>query len=52
LALIAAIDVPFQVWSHKEKLKMTKQEVKDEFKQQKVILWYEDEFVKCSDKRL
>jgi flagellar biosynthetic protein FlhB len=34
LALIAAIDVPFQVWSHKEKLKMTKQEVKDEFKQQ------------------
>ena len=34
LAFIAAIDVPFQVWSHKEKLKMTKQEVKDEFKQQ------------------
>ena len=34
LALIAAIDVPFQIWSHKEKLKMTKQEVKDEFKQQ------------------
>ncbi|NLQ16549.1 flagellar biosynthesis protein FlhB [Marinomonas sp. M1K-6] len=34
LVLIAAIDVPFQVWSHKEKLKMTKQEVKDEFKQQ------------------
>ena len=34
LALIAAIDVPFQVWSYKEKLKMTKQEVKDEFKQQ------------------
>lgn len=34
LILIAAIDVPFQVWSHKEKLKMTKQEVKDEFKQQ------------------
>ncbi|WP_133011750.1 flagellar biosynthesis protein FlhB [Marinomonas flavescens] len=34
LALIAAIDVPFQVWSHKEKLKMTKQEVKDEYKQQ------------------
>jgi flagellar biosynthesis protein FlhB len=26
--------VPFQVWSHKEKLKMTKQEVKDEYKQQ------------------
>ena len=34
LALIAAIDVPFQIWSHKEKLKMTKQEVKDEYKQQ------------------
>lgn len=34
LVLIAAIDVPFQVWSYKEKLKMTKQEVKDEFKQQ------------------
>ncbi|MEO9273540.1 flagellar biosynthesis protein FlhB [Marinomonas sp. 5E14-1] len=34
LVLIAAIDVPFQIWSHKEKLKMTKQEVKDEFKQQ------------------
>ncbi|MBJ7536790.1 flagellar biosynthesis protein FlhB [Marinomonas transparens] len=34
LVLIAAIDVPFQVWSHKKKLKMTKQEVKDEFKQQ------------------
>lgn len=34
LALIAAIDVPFQAWSHKEKLKMTKQEVKDEYKQQ------------------
>jgi len=34
LALIAAIDVPFQIWTHKEKLKMTKQEVKDEYKQQ------------------
>ncbi len=34
LLLIAAIDVPFQIWSHKEKLKMTKQEVKDEYKQQ------------------
>jgi len=30
--LIAAIDVPYQVWSHKDRLKMTKQEVKDEFK--------------------
>ncbi|GAA0836395.1 flagellar biosynthesis protein FlhB [Marinomonas arenicola] len=34
LVFIAAIDVPFQIWSHKQKLKMTKQEVKDEFKQQ------------------
>lgn len=33
LVLIAAIDVPFQAWQHKEKLKMTKQEVKDEYKQ-------------------
>ncbi|RDL43645.1 flagellar biosynthesis protein FlhB [Marinomonas piezotolerans] len=33
LVLIAAIDAPFQVWQHKQKLKMTKQEVKDEHKQ-------------------
>ena len=32
LALIAVIDVPFQRWSMTEKLKMTKQEVKDEQK--------------------
>lgn len=32
LILIAAVDVPFQLWSHKQKLKMTKQEVKDEYK--------------------
>jgi flagellar biosynthetic protein FlhB len=30
--IIAAIDVPFQIYSHQKKLKMTKQEVKDEFK--------------------
>lgn len=30
--LIAAIDAPYQIWSHKDRLKMTKQEVKDEFK--------------------
>ena len=30
--LIAAIDVPYQVWAHKDRLKMTKQEVKDEYK--------------------
>lgn len=33
LIIIAAIDVPFQAWQHKDKLKMTKQEVKDEYKQ-------------------
>ncbi|GIZ12165.1 flagellar biosynthesis protein FlhB [Pseudomonas sp. NCCP-436] len=32
LILIAAVDVPFQLWSHKNKLKMTKQEVRDEHK--------------------
>jgi len=32
LILIAVIDVPFQMHSHKKKLKMTKQQVKDEFK--------------------
>lgn len=30
--LIAAIDVPYQAWAHKDRLKMTKQEVKDEYK--------------------
>lgn len=29
---IVAIDVPFQTWNHTRQLKMTKQEVKDEFK--------------------
>jgi len=33
LVLIAAVDVPFQLWDHANKLKMTKQEVKDEQKQ-------------------
>lgn len=32
LILIAAVDVPFQLWSHKQKLMMTKQEIKDEYK--------------------
>ena len=32
LILIAAVDVPFQLWSHKQKLMMTKQEVRDEYK--------------------
>lgn len=32
MILIAAIDVPFQVYEHTKNLKMTKQEVKDEYK--------------------
>lgn len=32
MILIAAVDVPFQLWDSNQKLKMTKQEVKDEFK--------------------
>ncbi|MCF6781933.1 flagellar biosynthesis protein FlhB [Stutzerimonas stutzeri] len=32
LILIAAVDVPFQLWDNKKKLMMTKQEVKDEYK--------------------
>ena len=34
LIIIAVIDVPFQVWQHANQLKMTKQEVKEEYKQQ------------------
>ena len=33
LIIIAAIDVPFQLWQHNKELKMTKQEVKDENKE-------------------
>ncbi len=32
LLVVAAIDVPFQLYQHKKQLKMTKQEVKDEYK--------------------
>lgn len=32
LILIAAVDVPFQLWSNKQKLMMTKQEIRDEYK--------------------
>ena len=32
LILIAAVDIPFQLWDNKKKLMMTKQEVKDEYK--------------------
>lgn len=34
LIVVAAIDVPFQLWDHNRQLKMTKQEVKEEYKQQ------------------
>ena len=34
LALIALIDVPFQLWQYRKKLRMTKEEVKREFKEQ------------------
>ncbi|HDZ55829.1 MAG TPA: flagellar biosynthesis protein FlhB [Pseudomonas xinjiangensis] len=32
LILIAAVDVPFQLWDNKKKLLMTKQEIRDEYK--------------------
>jgi len=32
MLLIVAIDVPYQIYKHSEELKMTKQEVKDEFR--------------------
>ncbi|MDH3452290.1 MAG: flagellar biosynthesis protein FlhB [Gammaproteobacteria bacterium] len=32
LILIAAIDVPFQIWQYKKQLRMTRQEVRDEMK--------------------
>jgi flagellar biosynthesis protein FlhB len=34
LALIAAIDVPFQLWEYHRKLRMTKEEVRQEMKEQ------------------
>lgn len=33
LVLIAAIDIPFQLWDYAQNIKMTKQEVRDEFKE-------------------
>ena len=33
LILLAAVDVPFQLWDHSRQLKMTRQEVKDELKE-------------------
>ncbi len=32
LIIIAAVDVPFQIWDHNKQMRMTKQEVKDEMK--------------------
>ena len=36
LVLIAAVDVPYQLWQHSNRLKMTTQDVKDESKQSEV----------------
>lgn len=33
LLMIAAVDVPFQLWQYQKKLKMTRQQVKEEFKE-------------------
>lgn len=33
LLLIVAIDVPYQLWDHAEKLKMTKEEIRQEYKE-------------------
>ncbi len=33
LLVIAAVDVPFQLWQYQKKLRMTRQQVKDEFKE-------------------
>jgi flagellar biosynthetic protein FlhB len=33
LAIIAAIDVPFQLWNYAKELKMTRQEVREEYKE-------------------
>lgn len=33
LILIAAVDVPFQLWDHRRKLRMTRQEVRDELRE-------------------
>jgi flagellar biosynthetic protein FlhB len=32
LGLVAALDVPFQIWNHRRQLKMTRQEVRDELR--------------------
>jgi flagellar biosynthetic protein FlhB len=37
LALIAAIDVPYQLWEYHRKLRMSKEEVRQEMKEQEGI---------------
>ena len=33
LALIAAVDVPWQIWQHSQKLSMTREEIREEYKE-------------------
>lgn len=33
LLIVVGIDIPFQIWQHANQLKMTKQEIKDEYKE-------------------
>ncbi|AKH20189.1 flagellar biosynthesis protein FlhB [Sedimenticola thiotaurini] len=33
LILVAAVDIPFQIWDHKRQMKMTRQEVREEMKE-------------------
>jgi flagellar biosynthetic protein FlhB len=33
MILVALVDVPFQLWNHHKQLRMTKQQIKDEFKE-------------------
>lgn len=33
LALIAAVDVPYQVWQHRQRLRMSRQDLREEFKE-------------------
>ena len=39
--VIAVVDIVYQKWKFQEDMKMTKQEVKDEYK------WYADKWYKC-----
>lgn len=33
LVVVAAVDIPYQLWDHAQQMKMTKQEIRDEFKE-------------------